>query len=480
MVLYISSLKLISVLCADNLETSHAWLIDLVRECLEILTLRERDNDLTATNAAIQKGLLLYKECKNNITALRDRPGGGIWRLCHSRLSHVLAILSTMKTVTLLKFRPVDCHSTDPVGEIKKAIYHLDMDLITTGGWPHSHYIHEILDLLNDLLPLVLPDNDADQRRYLALNELKVPTLTHPGPTLHHPGFTEFRDRVAAGEPFKMTGMIAHWPVFNDARPSEEVEGGSLTNRVRSKWSSIPYLYSKTLNGMRYVPVEIGKTYLDDAFEQKIMSFNEYLIKYVLQEAGKEGSPKGYLAQHNLLDQIPALGNDIEMFPYIQHLPSSSRSTTTTTLHYQSTEDDDDDPPSKTIKINVWLGPAGTITPIHHDPYDNIFCQVSGTKYIRLYHPTEIPESLRLGKDHRGISQNNSCCVPVEWVEGGDEIKETLEYDEEREMWEVFRRARYVDFVVREGESVFFPRGWWHYVRAVSGSFSVNFWWYDA
>ena len=60
----------------------------------------------------------------------------------------------------------------------------------------------------------------------------------------------------------------------------------------------------------------------------------------------------GYLAQHNLFDQIPELGHDIRLPEYC-------------TLGQGEVQ-----------SINAWLGPAGTVTPMHYDPHHNLLAQV--------------------------------------------------------------------------------------------------------
>jgi len=78
--------------------------------------------------------------------------------------------------------------------------------------------------------------------------------------------------------------------------------------------------------------------------------------------------PIVYLAQHPLLQQIPQLGEDVREPEYCVLGEEGE-------VH----------------AVNMWLGPAGTISPPHTDPYHNMLCQVVGRKYVRLYPQSATP-----------------------------------------------------------------------------------------
>ena len=41
----------------------------------------------------------------------------------------------------------------------------------------------------------------------------------------------------------------------------------------------------------------------------------------------------------------------------------------------------------------------------------------------------------------------------------------------------LFAQAAFVETVLKPGDALFMPKGMWHYVRALTPSVSVNFWW---
>lgn len=212
-------------------------------------------------------------------------------------------------------------------------------------------------------------------------------------------------------EPVIITGAIDHWLAVS-SRP----------------WNNLEYLYSH-ISPARLVPVEIGSKYTDDNWSQKLMRFEDFVNDYLLSNNGSIG----YLAQHNLFNQVPSLLDDISAPEYC-------------TISQM-----------KPV-LNIWLGPPGTVSPAHTDPHDNLFAQVVGSKYFRMFSPDE---STKL-YSHTGIMSNTS---GVKDVENLDLNKFPL-----------MQGIVYQDCVISAGELLFIPKGWWHHVRSLSVSLSVSFW----
>jgi len=104
--------------------------------------------------------------------------------------------------------------------------------------------------------------------------------------------------------------------------------------------------------------------------------------------------------------------------------------------------------PSPT-RMGLWIGPAGTHTPLHHDGDDSMFCQVLGRKRIRL----APPESLALLERSRGVYSRWDPRSKAELDAGPEPLME---------------------IVLAPGEALFIPAGWWHQVDALDPSISVS------
>lgn len=123
----------------------------------------------------------------------------------------------------------------------------------------------------------------------------------------------------------------------------------------------------------------------------------------------------------------------------------------------EDTGDDDDE----NIAVNAWFGPAGTVSPLHFDPKDNLLCQVVGAKYLRLYSPRESDKLYPV----EGMLSNTS------------QVQVEASPESVNAQFPKFQEAAYVECVLRAGEMLYIPPQYWHYVRSLSTSFSVSFWW---
>ena len=105
-----------------------------------------------------------------------------------------------------------------------------------------------------------------------------------------------------------------------------------------------------------------------------------------------------------------------------------------------------------------WLGPAGTVTPLHCDYDDNIFAQVWGTKRIVLV-PPHHDEFL--------------------YVREANPVLFGSPFDPERPDFDTYplaRGAAPVECIVEPGAMLYVPAGWYHQVRALTFALSVNRW----
>jgi hypothetical protein len=109
-------------------------------------------------------------------------------------------------------------------------------------------------------------------------------------------------------------------------------------------------------------------------------------------------------------------------------------------------------------KARIWLGPAGTVTPLHCDYDDNLFAQVWGEKRFLLY-PPHHAEFLYLREANPALS-------------GSPFDPEAPDYS----AFPLARQARSIECALQAGEMLFLPAGWFHHVRAVSFSLSANRW----
>ncbi|PKB19977.1 cupin-like domain-containing protein [Janthinobacterium sp. 64] len=211
-----------------------------------------------------------------------------------------------------------------------------------------------------------------------------------------------FRARAALGLPFLMRGLVRRWPLSQLA-----------PDVLREQFSHVP------------VRARVGD-YINTAFAadraMQDMSMGQYLD---LVAEGRYALP-------------PYLGNlELRELNRLCHWP---------------TYFDKMGPP------RFWVGPAGTVTPLHCDYDDNIFAQVWGRKRIFLSPP------------HHDVF-----LYPSE----ANAILFGSPFDPEAPDFQRFplaRQATMIECLVEPGDMLYVPAGWYHQVRALTFSLSSNRW----
>ncbi|KAI1458734.1 Clavaminate synthase-like protein [Annulohypoxylon moriforme] len=119
---------------------------------------------------------------------------------------------------------------------------------------------------------------------------------------------------------------------------------------------------------------------------------------------------------------------------------------------------------------SIWLGLQPTYTPLHRDPNPNLFCQIIGSKRIRLMTPDRGDRIYAHVRKELGLN-GNSRFRGTEMMEG-----------RERQLLHeaVWDDATVSEVLVNPTDALFIPMGWWHSVASdgTEGNLnaSVNWW----
>lgn len=219
---------------------------------------------------------------------------------------------------------------------------------------------------------------------------------------------TFLREHYIANEPVILTGM--------------------LDDVVRDPCWSLDHL--REYFGGREVEIQAGRTQ-DGNYEQnslahkRLMRFADYVD---LVRAG--ASNDIYMTANNSTRNREALA---ELWPHMPRVPEYLK--------------EEEGKPQGFF----WFGPAGTITPFHHDLTNNVMMQLVGRKRVRLVSPSDTPR----------MYNDRHCFTPVDGAAP----------DVER--WPLLREVEIIDCVLEPGEILFLPVGWWHYVEALDISITI-------
>ncbi|GAX28749.1 hypothetical protein FisN_25Lu201 [Fistulifera solaris] len=116
---------------------------------------------------------------------------------------------------------------------------------------------------------------------------------------------------------------------------------------------------------------------------------------------------------------------------------------------------------NKWYNIHWWVGPRDTHSPLHYDPLDNYLFQIVGQKSVILFDASHPANALYTGSTWK--QQNNTSAADV--------------FDLDRHKFPNLDLNLSHQAILYPGDVLYIPFKWWHAVKSLSFSISVNAWW---
>lgn len=177
--------------------------------------------------------------------------------------------------------------------------------------------------------------------------------------------------------------------------------------------------------------------------EQTFKRFNAPLDVF-LTASRSNPPPQLYIAQAQLLDLPQALQDDLPTPPVILRAGKGDM--------YDS---------------NIWMGFPPTYTPLHKDPNPNLFLQLASSKIVRLFKP-DVGAKVFRDVQERIRSDASAIFRGDEMMQGPERIAL------ENAVWKCSKDMEGYEVVVRPGDALFIPKGWWHSIKSIGQNVTAS------
>ncbi|RSH87252.1 hypothetical protein EHS25_003161 [Saitozyma podzolica] len=277
--------------------------------------------------------------------------------------------------------------------------------------------------------------------------------------SLPHPTPAQIRSHLATSSPtaLHLPDLVSAWPALR----SWTLEDGLAPLR-------------EAVGEDMGVDIEMGprgRGYLDERYRRVTMGFGLFLDAFILNRipsttdtATGPTLPTAYLAQSDLPPH-PIFDRDTPSLPHFSCGPRG-----------------------EVYRRTLWVGPGGSFTPFHRDPYIGIYSQIIGTKTFHILPP----EAERLLDINPRPPHTNTSQIPIS-VSAlfGSASPPTAghpapppEPESNAETLSQYRAALAeasklpgaCEARLGPGESLLVPEGWWHSAEGIETGVGINAW----
>ncbi|GAA97686.1 uncharacterized protein L969DRAFT_280703 [Mixia osmundae IAM 14324] len=241
-------------------------------------------------------------------------------------------------------------------------------------------------------------------------------------------------------------GALVSYLAQSDAQPIHFTREGAKSSRE---------LFDLLRKSNTLAEVEIGRYDQPESFDKVEIPLGTYME---LLDAGKGqfGDKAVYLAQWPGLEAMPALKEKVTTPPWLQEA-----------LDVQQAD---------LYRASFFVGPTSAITPLHHDPYDNLFELKEACRALKHFTilPKRLSHLLRSSEQQKNTSS-------VDFDISSGKLALSAASPSQKYAQEILNAAQ--TCVLAPGDTLLLPRGFWHRVETISTdsaqpgwAASIGFW----